>query len=96
MLVKVVLQGIPTTSDANHHMVSQNISKVKNPISISRNFLYKKNQIELRQKTYPHKDENPGISNPVFALGHSNHGKLSGTLTFRHQFSDLQKIMRKF
>ena len=40
--------------------------------------------------TYPDEDEDLGVPDPVLALRHPQHRELRGTLTLRHQITNLE------
>lgn len=84
MFIQIMLQGVPTTPNSNHHMITQNLREIK---GINYGSVYGETHCIL---TYPHKNQDLRISNSVLSFSYPYHWELSGTLAFRHQLSDLQ------
>lgn len=67
MLVQVVAQRVPSSSNAHHHVAPQD----------------------------PHENQHLGVSDPVFAFGHADHGELRRTRASLDQVSNLQQQGKK-
>lgn len=79
MLVQVVLQRIPAATHSNHHMAPQHLwepARVGHSLSCGPRTHPTGWCLWVAPHSYPHKDEQAGVSHAVLPLRDLDHGKL--------------------